>query len=120
MCRSNERACVRVRATWVHVCLRRWGHACLTRRVCNVCVRMDHWDEAIMDVKAHTSIVNAIDGCGGQAKGYGAPELVTSGRDGAVRVWDVRQKDAPVACFEPGDGVKARDCWSVVGWCEAE
>ena len=68
-----------------------------------------------MDVKAHTSIVNAIDGCGGQAKGYGAPELVTSGRDGAVRVWDVRQRDAPVACFEPGDGVKARDCWSVVG-----
>jgi hypothetical protein len=49
-------------------------------------------DKAIMDVKAHTSIVNAIDGCGGQAKGYGAPELVTSGRDGAVRVWDVRQR----------------------------
>ena len=35
------------------------------------------------------------------------------GRDGAVRVWDVRQRDAPVACFEPGEGVKARDCWSV-------
>jgi len=74
---------------------------------------LEHSDKAIMDVKAHTSIVNAIDGCGGQAKGYGAPELVTCGRDGAVRVWDVRQKDAPVACFEPGEGVKARDCWSV-------
>ena len=61
---------------------------------------LEHADKPIMDVKAHTSIVNAIDGCGGQAKGYGAPELVTSGRDGAVRVWDVRQKDAPVACFD--------------------
>ena len=47
-----------------------------------------------------TSIVNTIDGCGGQAKGY-EPELVTCGRDGAVRVWDVRQRDAPVAAFEP-------------------
>ena len=53
---------------------------------------LEHADKPIMDVKAHTSIVNAIDGCGGQAKGYGAPELVTCGRDGAVRVWDVRQK----------------------------
>jgi len=74
---------------------------------------LEHTDKSIMSVKAHTSIVNAIDGCGGQAKGYGAPELVTCGRDGAVRVWDVRQKDAPVACFEPGEGTKARDCWSV-------
>ena len=74
---------------------------------------LEHADKPIMDVKAHTSIVNAIDGCGGQAKGYGAPELVTCGRDGAVRVWDVRQKDAPVAAFEPGEGVAARDCWSV-------
>ena len=50
-----------------------------------------------------------------QAKGYGAPELVTCGRDGCVRVWDVRQKDAPVAAFEPGaaDKDKPRDCWTV-------
>jgi len=74
---------------------------------------LERADAPVMDVKAHTSIVNAIDGCGGQAKGYGAPELVTCGRDGAVRVWDVRQRDAPVAAFEPGDGVKARDCWCV-------
>ena len=60
------------------------------------------------DVKAHTSIVNAIDGAGGQRSGYGPPELVTGGRDGCVRVWDVRQKDAPVAIFEPAEGVKAR------------
>eukprot|EP00218_Dolichomastix_sp_CCMP3274_P006969 CAMPEP_0170134126 /NCGR_PEP_ID=MMETSP0033_2-20121228/1716_1 /TAXON_ID=195969 /ORGANISM="Dolichomastix tenuilepis, Strain CCMP3274" /LENGTH=334 /DNA_ID=CAMNT_0010369667 /DNA_START=84 /DNA_END=1085 /DNA_ORIENTATION=+ len=67
----------------------------------------------VWEVKAHTQIVNAIDGCGGAAKGYGAPELATCGRDGAVRVWDVRQRDAPVACFEPKEGSQARDCWTV-------
>ena len=72
------------------------------------------------EVKAHTGIVNAIDGVGGKADGHGAPELVTGGRDGCVRVWDPRQKDAPVASFEPppappSDGVPAatRDCWAV-------
>ena len=74
---------------------------------------LERADAPVMDVKAHTSIVNAIDGCGGAHRGYGAPELVTAGRDGCVRVWDVRQKDAPVASFEPADGVAARDCWSV-------
>ena len=74
---------------------------------------LERADAPVMDVKAHTSIVNAIDGCGGAHRGYGAPELVTAGRDGCVRVWDVRQKDAPVAAFEPADGVAARDCWSV-------
>ena len=51
-----------------------------------------------------------MDECQPLATGYGAPELVTAGRDGAVRVWDVRQKEAPVACFEPGEGVKVRRC----------
>ena len=68
---------------------------------------------AIFDTQAHASIVNAIDGCGGPAKGYGAPELVTCGRDGCVRVWDVRQEGAPVAAFEPSDTENIRDCWSV-------
>jgi hypothetical protein len=38
-----------------------------------------------------------------QARGYGPPEIVTCGRDGAVRMWDVRQQDAPTAAFEPAD-----------------
>jgi len=69
----------------------------------------------VYEVQAHASIINQVDGAGGQAKGYGAPELVTCGRDGCVRVWDVRQKDAPVAAFEPGpaDKEKPRDCWTV-------
>ena len=74
---------------------------------------LDRSDKPVMDVKAHTSIVNAIDGVGGTNKGYGAPEICTCGRDGAVRVWDARQKDAPVASFEPKTGAAARDCWSV-------
>lgn len=28
-------------------------------------------------------------------------------------VWDVRQKDTPVAKFLPTEGTTARDCWSV-------
>eukprot|EP00873_Tetraselmis_striata_P043052 jgi/Tetstr1/463316/TSEL_008240.t1 len=69
----------------------------------------------VFEVQAHASIINQMDGAGGQAKGYGAPELVSCGRDGCVRVWDVRQKDAPVAAFEPGkeDRANPRDCWTV-------
>ena len=85
------------------------------------------WDLERLDagptwsVKAHTGLVNAMDGVGGRSAGHGAPELVTAGRDGAVRVWDPRQRDAPVAAFEPApsaggdsaDDAAARDCWAV-------
>ncbi|CEM07612.1 unnamed protein product [Vitrella brassicaformis CCMP3155] len=63
-------------------------------------------------VEGHKGIVNAIDGCGGQNIGYGAPELVTGGRDGCVRVWDPRQEDAVVA-LEPVEGETPADCWAV-------
>lgn len=81
--------------------------------------RLQIWDmeslgKPVYDAQAHASIVNAVDGCGGQAKGYGAPELVTCGRDGAVRVWDVRQPDAPVAAFEPADEKNIR-CGTLSG-----
>lgn len=33
-------------------------------------------------VKAHETLVNCIDGIGGLDIGYGAPEIVTGGRDG--------------------------------------
>uniref|UniRef100_A0A7S2QTR2 WD repeat-containing protein 92 n=1 Tax=Chlamydomonas chlamydogama TaxID=225041 RepID=A0A7S2QTR2_9CHLO len=80
--------------------------------------KLQIWDlentaQPVFDVQAHASIVNAMDGCGGPAKGYGAPEIVTCGRDGCVRVWDVRQQDAPVAAFEPADSSNIRDCWCV-------
>ena len=62
--------------------------------------------------RAHASLVNCIDGCGGLAVGGGAPELVTGSRDGAVKVWDPRVAE-PVVAFEPGEGAAGRDCWSV-------
>ncbi|XP_057854144.2 dynein axonemal assembly factor 10 isoform X3 [Cryptomeria japonica] len=67
----------------------------------------------VFHVKAHETIINAIDGCGGLGIGHGAPEIVTGGRDGRVCVWDQRQKDDPVALFEPETRDTNRDCWSV-------
>lgn len=45
---------------------------------------------AVFEAKAHTGMVNAIDGCGGMGIGGGAPEILTGGRDGCVRVSGVR------------------------------
>lgn len=44
--------------------------------------------------------------------GGGAPEIATCGRDGCVRVWDPRVRDA-VLSIEPKEGEAARDCWTV-------
>ncbi|CAG2213674.1 WD repeat-containing protein 92 [Mytilus edulis] len=66
----------------------------------------------VYSVKAHKEIINAIDGVGGYI-GEGAPEIVTASRDGAVKVWDPRQKNDPVATMEAGEGEDKRDCWTV-------
>jgi hypothetical protein len=34
------------------------------------------------------------------------------GRDGCVRLWDIRVKE-PVLALEPGEGQPVRDCWTV-------
>lgn len=67
----------------------------------------------IYKAKAHKSIVNCVDGVGGLAVGEGAAEIVTGSRDGSVKVWDARQKEEPVAIFEPVEGGESRDCWAV-------
>jgi WD repeat-containing protein 92 len=69
---------------------------------------IDKPSNPVFNTQAHASIVNAIDGCGGAAKGYGAPELATCGRDGCVRIWDVRQESAPVAAFQPSSKENVR------------
>jgi len=73
---------------------------------------LENMSRPVFEQQAHTSIINAIDGCGGLDIGYGAPEIVTGGRDGCVRLWDPRV-DEPVLALEPGEGQPARDCWTV-------
>jgi WD40 repeat protein len=73
---------------------------------------LEHINKPIYSQQAHTSIVNAIDGCGGLDIGNGAPEIITGGRDGCVRLWDPRVSE-PVLALEPGEGQSARDCWTV-------
>lgn len=74
---------------------------------------LENMSQPTYKAQAHTSIVNCIDGCGGLNIGGGAPELVTGGRDGCVKVWDVRQKGSPVAEMSPAEGTEIRDCWTV-------
>ena len=66
----------------------------------------------LFSAQAHSSIINSIDGIGGLQVGFGAPEIVTGGRDGCVRVWDPRSA-TPVLSLEPEAGQTARDCWTV-------
>ncbi|KAK7082856.1 WD repeat-containing protein 92 [Halocaridina rubra] len=67
----------------------------------------------VYSVKAHSEIINCIDGVAGLDIGKGAPEIVTGSRDGLVKVWDSRQKERPVITIEPTEGEQKRDCWSV-------
>ncbi|KAI9366754.1 WD40-repeat-containing domain protein [Zopfochytrium polystomum] len=67
----------------------------------------------VFSVKAHEQIINCIDGAGGVGVKTGPPEVATGGRDGVVKVWDVRQKDAPVASIAPPEGHASRDVWTV-------
>jgi WD40 repeat protein len=73
---------------------------------------LDKPNTPIFEAQAHASIINCMDGIGGLQTGYGAPEIVTGGRDGCVRVWDPRT-NVPVLSLEPEEGQTARDCWSV-------
>jgi len=78
--------------------------------------KLSIWDmnkpqEPFFEVQAHENLINSIDGCGGLI-GKGAPEIVTAGRDGSIKVWDPRQQE-PVSCMAPMEGEKAREAWTV-------
>ncbi|XP_055608058.1 dynein axonemal assembly factor 10 [Uranotaenia lowii] len=64
---------------------------------------------------AHKGIINTLDAIGGTTVNCGAPEVVTGGRDGSVKVWDPRQNAVPVAHISAsGEGpAEKRDCWAV-------
>lgn len=63
-------------------------------------------------VQAHSKMANVVDGIGGKGAEFGAPELVTGGSDGCVRVWDPRQ-EAPVVSLEPSQDEEIKpDCWA--------
>ena len=50
---------------------------------CNSSFRnLENTERPVYSVKAHSQIVNAIDGVGGLGIGEGAPEIVTASRDG--------------------------------------
>ena len=68
----------------------------------------------IFKVKAHEGMVNYVDSIGGLDTGYGAPEILTGGRDGKVRLWDPRQT-AIVLSQEPEKDSAGLipDCWAV-------
>lgn len=83
---------------------------------------MGHWDGTLtmfdlekqavcFEAKAHPVMVNCLDGIGGRV-GFGSPEIVTGGRDGAVRVWDPRASE-PVIELSPAEGEDVPDCWCV-------
>ncbi|KAK3750025.1 hypothetical protein QZH41_008663 [Actinostola sp. cb2023] len=74
---------------------------------------LENTERPVYSVKAHSQIINAIDGVGGLGIGEGAPEIVTGSRDGSVCVWDPRQKETPVAQMLPAEGQEGRDCWAV-------
>ncbi|XP_062549976.1 dynein axonemal assembly factor 10 [Armigeres subalbatus] len=77
---------------------------------------LERLEQPVYEVgEAHAGIINTLDAIGGTTVNCGAPEIVTGGRDGSVKVWDPRQKDVPVAHISAiGDNpAEKRDCWAV-------
>ncbi|KAJ3112854.1 WD repeat-containing protein 92 [Phlyctochytrium bullatum] len=74
---------------------------------------LERLEVPVFEVQAHDTIINCIDGAGGMTPNTGPPEIVTGGRDGFVKVWDVRQKERPVASIGPEESQPIHDTWAV-------
>ena len=62
--------------------------------------------------KAHKGIIQSIDGLGVK-NNQGPPEIITGGKDGLVKLWDLRS-DKPCILLEPKDIKKNfPECWTV-------
>jgi len=48
---------------------------------------LENTERPVYSVKAHSEIINAIDGVGGLGIGEGAPEIVTGSRDGKYEMF---------------------------------
>ena len=48
---------------------------------------LERLEVPIYSVKGHKEIINSIDGIGGLGVGEGAPEILTSSRDGALLIF---------------------------------
>ncbi|KAG0283673.1 hypothetical protein BGZ96_011935 [Linnemannia gamsii] len=69
--------------------------------------RVGLWDLSRAEVpvwmfRAHEDVVNCIDGVGSRT---GRPEFVTGGRDGTVKLWDMRQDHKAAGATGSGSGV---------------
>mmetsp|Transcript_32664 Transcript_32664/g.44859 ORF Transcript_32664/g.44859 Transcript_32664/m.44859 type:complete len:343 (-) Transcript_32664:44-1072(-) len=75
-------------------------------------------DVPVFSVKAHSEIINCLDGCGGDCftPNQGSGEIASVSRDGFCKIWDPRQ-NSPVSSFAINRsgvmGSKPSDCWSV-------
>ncbi|CAB4396951.1 WD40 repeat-like protein [Rhizophagus irregularis] len=76
---------------------------------------LEYTEAPVFSIKAHSSIINDIDGCGGSiTSSHGPPELATASRDGTVKIWDIRQKNQPVIKIDSMEEAKgSRDTWCV-------
>ncbi|KAI9489693.1 WD40-repeat-containing domain protein [Zychaea mexicana] len=71
------------------------------------------FDLPLSTTKAHETIINAIDGCGGATRPGGARELATVSRDGSVKVWDTRDLEKSVLVIKPKPAEQMNDAWAV-------
>ena len=62
--------------------------------------------------KAHKSIINAIDGLGGQTSQNGRSEIITASKDGTSKLWDIRMNKQALVLDQP-DKTVSHECWSI-------